>query len=600
MKKNLFALLFSAALLLWGCSLDRYPLTGPSSGTFPASEEEAIAGLLSCYKNLANNVQQYEPFPNRWMDQLTDIGCTRTVLSHWPDYTQSIITSNTSQVKQAYARIYKTAGRVHMVLDKLDNIRDKMDEDTFNQIKIELLCIRAYVYDQGVQLYGDIPFIDHSLSLEDYAYARTPKAQVIDRIISDMDEDLFESLPVRWPKGEWGTCRLGRAAAYALKARICLEWGRYEDAARCSARALALADGVYDLTPLDLTYYPTHAEGEPDQTPLFGFDAETDSEEWLWAVQFNRLAASNTHTGIYTFTSRVHNGAAGAGPSMAMMDTFQCTDGKSIVDSPLYDWTHPWANRDPRLDLWTVRPGSRLMGIQFTTDPAVKTVMDYTKGEFVNNVDVVGNKSEYGPNGIQGICGFLWRKYSDPAYYGTITGTSYEDDLDVPIIRLAEVLLVDAEANIEWTGGDLERARAQINRVRKRAGMPEVPAGSREDLRSALRYERKVELCAEGFRWFDIRRWKEDDGVTPLAVKAINGPQYAPAFGQVTCNAKPTIDKNWTVTYDGQTTFGGGAFNGRVHTTKKFSVGKDELWPFPYDEMTTNPLIGLENNNPGY
>ena len=276
------------------------------------------------------------------------------------------------------------------------------------------------------------------------------------------------------------------------------------------------------------------------------------------------------------------------------------TDGKSIVDSPLYDWTHPWANRDPRLDLWTVRPGSRLMGIQFTTDPAVKTVMDYTKGEFVNNVDVVGNKSEYGPNGIQGICGFLWRKYSDPAYYGTITGTSYEDDLDVPIIRLAEVLLVDAEANIEWTGGDLERARAQINRVRKRAGMPEVPAGSREDLRSALRYERKVELCAEGFRWFDIRRWKEDDGVTPLAVKAINGPQYAPAFGQVTCNAKPTIDKNWTVTYDGQTTFGGGAFNGRVHTTKKFSVGKDELWPFPYDEMTTNPLIGLDNNNPGY
>ena len=176
MKKNLFALLFSAALLLWGCSLDRYPLTGPSSGTFPASEEEAIAGLLSCYKNLANNVQQYEPFPNRWMDQLTDIGCTRTVLSHWPDYTQSIITSNTSQVKQAYARIYKTAGRVHMVLDKLDIIRDKMDEDTFNQIKIELLCIRAYVYDQGVQLYGDIPFIDHSLSLEDYAYARTPKA----------------------------------------------------------------------------------------------------------------------------------------------------------------------------------------------------------------------------------------------------------------------------------------------------------------------------------------------------------------------------------------------------------------------------------------
>ena len=130
--------------------------------------------------------------------------------------------------------------------------------------------------------------------------------------------------------------------------------------------------------------------------------------------------------------------------------------------------------------------------------------------------------------------------------------------------------------------------------------MPDVTATTREGLRTALRYERKIELCAEGFRWFDIRRWKEDDGVTPLALKAINGPQYAPAFGQITCNAKPTIDKNWIVTYDGVTTFGGGAFNGRIHTTRKFNVGKDELWPFPYDEMTTNPLIGLENNNPGY
>ena len=600
MKKNLILSLLAASMLFGACTLDRNPLTGPSTGTFPASEEEALAGLLSCYKNLANNIQQYEPFPNRWMDQLTDIGAMRTVLSHWPDYTQSIITSNTSQVKQTYARIYKTAGRVHMVLDNLDNLKEILDEQTYNQFKIELLCIRAYVYDQGVQIYGDIPFIDHCLSLEDYAYPRTPKAEVIARLITDMDEDLIESLPVRWPKDEWGTCRLGRAAAYALKARICLEWGYFEDAARCSARALSLADGVYDLTPLDCTYYATHADGEPDPTPLFGFQAETDSEEWLWAIQFNRLAASNTHTGIYTFMSRVHNGAAGAGPSLAFMDTFQCTDGKSIVESPLYDWTHPWANRDPRLDLWCVRPGSRLLGVQFTTDPSVKTVLDYHTGEYVNNNDVVGNKSEYGPNGIQGPGGFLWRKYADPAYYGAITGTGYEDDLDVPIIRLAEVLLVDAEANIEWNGGDLTRAAAQINRVRKRVNMPPVTATSREDLRSALRYERKVELCAEGFRWFDLRRWKENDGVTPLAKKAINGPQYAPGYGKILSNAKPIIDKNWIVTYDGTTTFGGGAFDARVHTTRTFNVGKDELWPFPQDEMTTNPLIGLENNNPGY
>ena len=229
MKKHLLLSLIPSALLLGACTLDRYPLTGPSTGTFPASEEEALAGLLAAYKNLANNVQLYEPFPNRWMDQLSDIGCTRTVLSHWPDFTQSIVTSNSSQVKQSYARIYKTAGRVHMVLDNLDNLKGKLDEQTYNQFKIELLCLRSFVYDQAVQLYGDIPFIDHMLSLDDYAYARTPKDTVIARIIKDMDEDLMESLPVRWGKDEWGSARLGRAAAYALKAYAGMEYGKFRE-----------------------------------------------------------------------------------------------------------------------------------------------------------------------------------------------------------------------------------------------------------------------------------------------------------------------------------------------------------------------------------
>lgn len=185
------------------------------------------------------------------------------------------------------------------------------------------------------------------------------------------------------------------------------------------------------------------------------------------------------------------------------------------------------------------------------------------------------------------------------AYYGTITGNSYEDELDVPIMRFAELLLIDAEANIEWAGGDLARAKANIDRVRARVNMPAVKATDRDGLRSALRYERKVELCCEGFRWFDIRRWKGADG-NPVAYKAINGPQYAPAFGKTTFNGIPQIDENWVVTYDESKTFNNATFNGRIHTTRKFVLNKDELWPFPNSEMVTNPLIGLENNNPGY
>lgn len=596
MKKNIITLLLSVVLLS-SCSLDREPLDGPSTGTFPATAEEAEAGLLAAYKSLANDVHQYNP-ANRWYDQLSDIGAMRTTMSSWPNFGLSTVTSSLSHVENTYTRIYKAIGRVHLVLDKLDNLRGIVTDEQYYQFKAELLCLRAYQYDKGCKIFGDMPWIDHALDLDDYAYARTPKAEVIANILNDMDDELLDHLPIAWDRATWGTCRIGRVAAYALKSRICLEWGFFEDAAKYSKKALDLAAGVYDLTPLDCTYYPTHADGEPDPTPLFGYDAERNSREWIWAIQFDRLAASNTHQGVYNHGSRVHNGSAGAGPAMAFIDTFQCTDGLSIAESPLYNWQDPWKNRDPRLDLFCLRSGARSMGVQFSTDPADKTVYDYNIGKAVPNGDVTGNKSEYGPNGTKGPGGYLWRKFLNMEYYASVTGNSYEDELDMPLIRLAELLLNDAEANIEWEGGDLSRAKANIDRIRARVNMPPVTATDREGLRSALRYERKVELCCEGFRWFDIRRWKDSTG-KPLVYKAMNVQQFAPGYGRTTSNAKPIIDENWIVTYDMNNTFDGKACNARVHTTFKF-VDKDMLWPFPYTEMVTNPMIGLENNNPGY
>ncbi len=608
MKKILYT--FLAAALVMGCSLDREPLNGPSTGTFPASGAEAESGLLAGYKSIANMRNfQYEPM-NRWMDHITDLGATRTVLDQWPDYTKSTITSSHTFVEDFYARLYKGIGRIHLVLDNLDNLKGKITDEEYKTYKAELLCLRAYFYDILCQYYGDVPFIDHSLSLEDYEYPKTERKDVIDRIIREMDDELIEALPIKWG-AEWGTCRLGRVGAYALKARICLEWGYFEEAAKYSKLALDLGDGIYSLTELNTTYYPDHTYGEPDPSPLFGFKAEQTSQEWIWAAQYDRLAAANVHAGIYTFASRCHNGAASAGPSMAMMDSFQCIDGKSISESPLYDWTNPWANRDPRLDLYCLRSGARCMGIQMSTNPKDLTVKDWNSGNDVLNADAnkVVNKYEYGPNGTKGPGGYLWRKYTDKAYYGNIVGNSYEDELDSPLIRFAELLLIDAEANIEMEGGDLERAKAQINRVRERAvrGRKDVNLSlwllsttDRAALRTALRYERKVELCAEGFRWFDIRRWKEADGTTPVAKKAIDGPQYAPAYDGTLSNLKPIIDENWTVTYNTADTFNGAKSTARVHTTKKFVVGKDELFPFPESEMTTNPLIGKDGQNPGY
>lgn len=603
MLKKIIYLIVSGSLLLSSCSLDREPLNGPTTGNFPASEEEAMAGLYAAYKGLSLLTIKETPFPTRINDCISDIGTYRADAGNQVKSMNSTLTSENSMVEKVYQYVYKVAGRVHLVLDNMERLRSLIPEERFNQIKAELLCIRAYYYDMGCQFYGDIPFIDHQLDLEDFAYPRMERAKVTERLLQDLDDALLDYLPVQWNPGTYGTTRIGRVTAYALKARIALNWGLWEEAARCAKKATTLAAGVYELQPLDCTFYATHADGEPSAADLFGFAGQT-SKEWLWSVQYNRLINNNYTCATYYEAARIHGGCSWLGPSQAMIDTFQCIDGKSIVESDRYDWKNPWANRDPRLDLFCLRPNTRLWGVQYDTDVRVEKVKDYnqsttSKEVLISNSDAVGNKSEYAANGNKGPGGYLWRKYSDKGMMGLVNGTKTEDDINSGIMRLAELLLIEAEANIEWDGGDLSIAEANINRIRARVNMPPVTDKTRDGLRKALRYERKVELCNEGYRWFDIRRWK-------IAPKAVNGPMYAPGYSTVKTpdnyisNVKPQIDDDWVVTYDLSNTWDGKTSNLRVFQTMVFNPEKDYVWPIPYTELVTNPAIGLENQNPGY
>lgn len=97
-----------------------------------------------------------------------------------------------------------------------------------------------------------------------------------------------------------------------------------------------------------------------------------------------------------------------------------------------------------------------------------------------------------------------------------------------PAIRYADILLLYAEAlneldatySIEsWDGSttysigrDVEEIKRGVHPVRIRAGLPDYPSGiynSKDELRSALKRERMIELLGEGKRYFDLRRWKD-------------------------------------------------------------------------------------------
>jgi hypothetical protein len=75
-------------------------------------------------------------------------------------------------------------------------------------------------------------------------------------------------------------------------------------------------------------------------------------------------------------------------------------------------------------------------------------------------------------------------------------------------IRLAELYLIRAEARIKKASPDVGGALADLNEVRRRAGVPDVESGDRDEIIQAIEDENSLEFAFESHRWFDLVRTK--------------------------------------------------------------------------------------------
>ncbi len=132
-------------------------------------------------------------------------------------------------------------------------------------------------------------------------------------------------------------------------------------------------------------------------------------------------------------------------------------------------------------------------------------------------------------------------------------------NLNYPIIRYSDVLLMYAEASNEAEGGPSADAYDAINQVRARAGLPNLEPGlGQGEFRQAVREERRLELSFEGIRRYDLVRW----GIL-LDVMRDHFENYYP-------NLVGNVDEH------------------------------EVLFPIPQREIDLNPGIDLADQNPGY
>ena len=379
---------------------------------------------------------------------------------------------------------------------------EAVDESVRNNYIGLARFFRAYFYYEMVVRFGDVPWIDRTLGVDDeLLYAgRDSRTTVMDHVLEDLD---FACENISRTKDETGSL-VTKWVAYALKSRICL----FEASFRKYHTELGLTDSVDEWyqeavraaeTVMKESGHSIYTGGGTDASfrSLFISDKPVTSEVMLASCADAGLAVLGEANWWWT------SGTYGARFSMirTFVNTFLNTDGTPFTDRAGYETMEFYdecQNRDARLAQTIRTPGYERDGA-----PAAP------------------NFNGYSYTGYQPI------KY-------TLDDTKYDagalNTNAIPLFRYAEVLLNYAEAKAELgTLTDADWANT-VGVLRARAGITgglsakptKVDAYFQQNyfpnisdpVILEVRRERSIELALEGFRFTDLKRWKRGELMT--------------------------------------------------------------------------------------
>ncbi len=399
------------------------------------------------------------------------------------------------------------------------------DTDIKNRLKGEVFFLRGFYFSEMYKRYGGVPIITTVLALnDDFKLPRATAEETINQIVSDLDA-AAALLPAKYSGNNIG--RATSLAALSLKGRMLLYAEKFPESEAASKAAIDLAAAnSYNLhTPYDKVFLDNN-------NPEVIFDKQ------LLAVNFSQEAD------LFNMPVGFTGGWGGTSPTQDFVDSYEMVSTGLPINTAGsgYNANNPYVGRDPRFDMSVLYNGSAWRGRLIDT-----------------RVDGIDNPTG---NGDATKTGYYMRKFMDQSIfpqYQLVTGNQ-----NWILIRLGEVYLNYAEALLKQERA--EDARPWVNKIRERAGMPDIPAGAL----TWERYmnERRVELSFEEHRFWDVRRWK-------VAMVTENKP----AEGMRITGTVP----NFTYTRF-------------VHEERKFEEN-DYLFAIPQGEIDKDPNL---QQNPGW
>lgn len=368
----------------------------------------------------------------------------------------------------------------------------------------EAKFLRAFVYFNLLERYGELPIITQAYELKDVGTVSFKK-NTIDEVVTFIQKNLDEAipdLPTSFASTDANYGRATKDACYALSSRLWLyaasplynptnDLTKWQKAADAAAVFTEHADRGYSLYP--------------DYRKLFNMPSGAAQNEFIFTRNFS---STNGHQAPPNNLGRRYGAYGGwwasNGPSQNLVDDYEMTNGQAPftwsgttqVSNGLsgYDPTHPYTNRDPRFEATIIHDGTVFRGDTFEMWVAANGVDQWGFDSYKQSSD--------NPRG-----GYQLKKFMPDENQAISFQIQYT--IPWPHFRLAEMYLNYAEAKFEL--GDEGTARTYLNKVRARASvnMPAILATvTGNALRERIRNERRIELAFESHRFFDIRRWK--------------------------------------------------------------------------------------------
>ena len=538
--------------------LDLQPTDRYSEGVVWGSEDAVDSYVIGFYAFMKDATEIFNYNMGAFTDAYTDIMKS----SSWDQYNhpynkvllqETAFSDVNAGAFECWGDCYSEIRQDNEFLRDAPKYIEKFGENFINTRIAEIKVVRAFAYFKLMRVYG----------YNDTRYSQIKNGGVVlrteldgpeqndkprsnwndswDFIINEL-KSAAEVLPQTWG----GTKRFTKAAVYGLLSRVGLYAERWdvviEAAEKCQELGCALS---------------------PDYASLF---TDSSNPEHLFAVDF--MANKLTHRADVFFRpigdSKFHSNNAIYG---AICPTSELVDSYEMADGTDFDWTKhsaaPYKDREPRFYASILYNGARWEGRLLET---------YAGGD-----DGIGKFTTSGTAGTT-TTGYYFRKFITESDFTWESGGSSHF---ATFIRYAEVLLNYAEALAEqdW-GKNKETALAALNQVRDRVGLPKKEASTLDDFRKILRKERMVELAGEGFRYWDIRRWRIGEEV--LFGKQAHGCWITPLV---------TTDAPEAGSYDYKQVSVDADIN-RCFFERYYSFS------IPIEERSNNNLLG--DNNPGW